>query len=140
MADGHKMSSTTHLLSRMTFMAYCGVMVSAPSGSPDPVKQGNVIIGERVHTLMWRSGRTQVQLAAVLNVDQGSISNRLRGKTNWSAVEVCAVARWLQVPVAEIMPEVELDDPPEPGGGGYRVVGLPPHIQPPGWIDAGQAA
>lgn len=48
-------------------------MASAPSNIPDPAKQGNALIGERVHTLMWRSGRTQKQLATILNVDQGSI-------------------------------------------------------------------
>jgi transcriptional regulator with XRE-family HTH domain len=75
---------------------------------------------------MWRGSRTQKQLAAILNVDQGSISNRLRGKTNWSAVDVSVVAQWLGVPVTDIMPEVELgSDPPEPGAAGYRVAGLP---------------
>lgn len=102
-------------------------MTSTPNEVPDPVKQGNALIGERVHTLMWRAGRTQKQLAEILNVDQGSISNRLHGKTNWSAVDVSVVAQWLGVPVTDIMPEVELgEDPPEPGGAGYRVAGLTP--------------
>lgn len=89
--------------------------------APDPKRQGNAWIGEKVHTLMWRSGRTQVQLAAVLNVDQGSVSNRLRGKTVWSAVELAAVAAWLDVPITDLMPEVELD-PPDPSDG---VAGAP---------------
>ena len=40
-----------------------------PDG-PDPKRRGNAWIGERVHTLMWRSGRTQTQLASVLGVDE----------------------------------------------------------------------
>lgn len=84
----------------------------------DPKKLGNALIGERVHTLMWRKKRTQAELAAVLNVDQGSISNRLRGKTTWSAFEVSAVAAWLDVPVEELMPEVEVE-PPDPSEGGW---------------------
>ncbi len=78
------------------------------AGEVDPKKQGNAVIGERVHTLMWRTGRTQKQLAGVLNVDQGSVSNRLRGKTAWTVVDLLAVAAWLDVPVTDLMPEVEL--------------------------------
>ena len=87
-------------------------------GPLDPKKQGNAVIGERVHTLMWRGGRTQTQLAAVLNVDQGSISNRLKGKTNWTVVDLLAVAAWLNVPITDLMPEVELlPDDGDDGGG-----------------------
>jgi transcriptional regulator with XRE-family HTH domain len=96
-------------------------MTTAQDPSLDPKKQGNVLIGERIHTLMWRAGRTQKQLAALIQVDQGSISNRLRGKTAWSAVEVSAVAAWLNVPVEQLLPEVEVlhdGDPPEPDDGG----------------------
>jgi transcriptional regulator with XRE-family HTH domain len=84
----------------------------------DPKRVANVLIGERIHTLMWRGGRTQRELAAILNVDQGSVSKRLRGNTNWSAVEVSAVAAWLGVDVAEILPEMEVCDPPDPSNGG----------------------
>lgn len=70
---------------------------------------------------MWRNSLTQKQLAAVLNVDQGSVSNRLRGKTVWSAVELAAVAAWLDVPIADLVPEVEID-PPDPNDG---VAGAP---------------
>lgn len=83
---------------------------------PDPKRQSNALIGERVHTIMWRTGRTQTQLAAVLRVDQGSVSNRLRGKTTWSAFEVAAVAAWLQVPVTDLIPAMEVS-PPDPHWG-----------------------
>ena len=81
-------------------------------------RQGNAVIGERVHTLMWRSSRTQKQLASLLNVDQGAVSNRLRGKTAWSAMEVLSVAAWLGVPVTDLMPEVELVLLPPDGDDG----------------------
>src|SRR5690349_7576052 len=84
--------------------------------APDPKKQGNAVIGERVHTLMWRTGRTQKQLAAVLNVDQASISNRLKGKTAWTVVDLLATAAWLDVPVTDLMPEVELTPGGDDGG------------------------
>ena len=92
-------------------------MTASVTDGPDPKRRGNAWIGERVHTLMWRSGRTQTQLASVLGVDQGSVSNRLRGKTAWTVVDLLAVAAWLDVPVTELMPAVELG-PPEPDDSG----------------------
>ncbi|WP_104158096.1 helix-turn-helix domain-containing protein [Mycobacterium avium] len=74
----------------------------------DPKKRATSLIGERVHTLMWRAGRTQKQLAAILEVGQGSVSDRLRGKTEWSAIDVAVTAAWLGVRPEDLMPEVEL--------------------------------
>lgn len=93
---------------------------------------GNAYIGERVHTLMWRTGRSQRQLAEILNVDQGSVSNRLRGKTQWSALELLAVATWLDVPVTDLLPD------PDFGGTSLGVEGQTPPLtrgsdQPTGW-------
>ena len=88
----------------------------------DPKRRGNALIGERIHTLMWRHSRTQTELAAILYVDQGSVSNRLRGKTAWSAMEIAAVAAWLSIPITDLLPEVEMTDPLEPDDGG---VGAP---------------
>ncbi|WP_112650296.1 helix-turn-helix domain-containing protein [Mycobacterium xenopi] len=98
-------------------------MTGATNQAADHMRQCNELIGERVHALMWRSRRTQKQLGAILGVDQGSISNRLRGKTNWTAVEIAVVARWLGVPVADLIPEVDVDDPSGPSGAGFRIAG-----------------
>jgi transcriptional regulator with XRE-family HTH domain len=115
-------------------------MTSATNQGSDPAKEGNALIGERVHTLMWKQKRTQKELGAILNVDQGSISNRLRGKTNWTAVEVAAVAQWLQVPISDLMPEVELRPPvppptPPPGPQVGRGAVKPKKIRRQGRID-----
>ena len=80
----------------------------------DPKKRATSLIGEKVHTLMWRAGRTQKQLAAVLQVGQASVSDRLRGKTEWSAIDIAVTAAWLGVEPAELIPDVEL----LPDGGG----------------------
>lgn len=74
----------------------------------DPKRRATTLIGERVHTLMWRAGRTQKQLASILRIDQGAVSNRLRGKTEWSAIDVAVTAAWLGVRPEDLMPEVEL--------------------------------
>ena len=41
------------------------------------------MIGELVHQALWRSRRSQTDLARALGVDQGSVSRRLRGKIAW---------------------------------------------------------
>ncbi|QBI97722.1 immunity repressor [Gordonia phage Dogfish] len=87
-----------------------------------PTKRAaNSIIGERVHTLMWRQRRTQKELGALLGVDQASISKRLKGDTNWSAFELAATAAWLGESVMALLPEIEVvgpnDDPDTPAGG-----------------------
>ena len=81
----------------------------------------NAIIGERVHTQMWRRGKTQTQLAKLLGVTQGSVSNRLRGKTLWTATEVLVVSAWLDVQVTELMPAFDIvgpDGDPDDSAGG----------------------
>lgn len=89
----------------------------------DPKRRATNLIGERVHTLMWRAGRTQKQLAAILQVGQASVSDRLRGKTEWSAIDIAVTAAWLGVEPADLMPEVELL--PDDGGDDGGAAGAP---------------
>lgn len=84
--------------------------------STDPKQIANVIIGEKIHQLMWRRKCTQAALGELLGIDQGSVSKRLRGKTTWSASEVLAVAAWLDVPITDLMPEMEYTGPEGPDG------------------------
>lgn len=83
--------------------------------------RSNVLIGEHIHTLMWRAGKTQSQLASLLGVDQGSVSRRLRGNREWSAYEIAVTAAWLGVTPGDLMPQIEVD-PPDPNDG---VAGAP---------------
>ena len=47
--------------------------------------------------------RTQADLAEVLGVSQPQAGARLRGEVAWSVDEIAAVARWLGVPVADLV-------------------------------------
>lgn len=95
--------------------------MNTAQGGEDPKKLSNTLIGEQVHTLMWRSGRTQAQLAKLLGVDQGSVSRRLHGRREWSATEIAVTAAWLGVRPENLLPEVEVhgddDDPNDCGIG-----------------------
>lgn len=82
----------------------------------DLKRRSNALIGERVHQHMWREGRTQKQLASLLGVDQGSVSKRLRGKTDWTAPEVAVAAAWLGVAIADLVPDVVFPDDGDDGG------------------------
>ena len=86
----------------------------------DPAKRSNRLIGAEVHRLMWDSKRTQKQLAALLGIDQGSVSKRLRGHIEWAAWEVAVTAAWLGVQPADLIPPIDLhpDDGGDDGGAG----------------------
>lgn len=76
---------------------------------PD-VERDDVLIGEAVHTAMWRARVTQTELARILRLDQAAVSRRLRGRTSWKVSEVRLAAAALGVSVADLLPpEVEVD-------------------------------
>lgn len=101
-----------HELCRKCRLCRIVLLMAIPADmGADPKKRTTTVIGERIHTLMWRSGRTQTQLARILKIDQGAVSNRLRGKTQWDAWEVAVTAAWLGVQVNDLIPEMELDPP-----------------------------
>jgi len=70
----------------------------------DPV---DAVIGERLHTWMWRNRISQVDLAARLGISQPSIGRKLRGESAWSAGELARAAATLGVPVGWFFGEAE---------------------------------
>jgi transcriptional regulator with XRE-family HTH domain len=72
----------------------------------------DVLIGERIHQIMWRQRMTQGQLAARLGLTQTGVSRKIRGERPWFARELLAVAEALNTQVSALLP-VEFDpDPP----------------------------
>lgn len=71
------------------------------------------LIGERVHTIMWRSKIPQKEIGALLGIDQSAVSKKLRGQRAWSADDLVRVARRLNVSVGVLFGE----EPPPTGGG-----------------------
>lgn len=73
----------------------------------------DVIVGERVHQVMWRNRVSQVQLADKLGMVQSTLSRKLRGQRPWTLDELLSAAAYLEVPVTDLLP---LAGPDEPGG------------------------
>jgi transcriptional regulator with XRE-family HTH domain len=61
---------------------------------------------------MARAGVKQAQLAAALNLPQAAISRRLHDLTPWRVNEVQAIAAFLGVPIAVLLPSEIRDDVP----------------------------
>lgn len=59
-------------------------------------------IAASVRAEMARRSKTQRDLAALLGVDQQSISLRCRGERSFRAEELVAIASWLDVPLDQL--------------------------------------
>lgn len=64
----------------------------------------SAVIGERVHTLMWRRRIEQRTVSAALGMTQPALSRKLRGQRLWSVEELVEVAAYLGVPVTDLLP------------------------------------
>lgn len=76
------------------------------------------LIGERIHSLMWKHRLTQVTLAPALGITQSTLSKKLRGTVPWTAAEVHAAADRLDVGIGDLMEAglPRLDSNQEPAG------------------------
>jgi transcriptional regulator with XRE-family HTH domain len=59
----------------------------------------------RIREEMERQRYKHHHAAQALGVDRSAISNKLRGDRKLSTEELVALARWLNVPVAQFLPE-----------------------------------
>jgi len=62
------------------------------------------LVGERVHVLMRRARIGQEQLGQVIGIAQASVSKKLLGQRSWTLDELIAVARFLEVEPADLLP------------------------------------
>ena len=65
----------------------------------------DVLIGQRVHHVLWRRKLQQRELAAALGITQSTLSRRLRGESAWFAGDLVAVADALDVSVGWLFGE-----------------------------------
>jgi len=56
-----------------------------------------------IRAALAETGRTQTDLGGVLELSQQAVSRRMTGEVEWSANELRAVARFLDVPAATLL-------------------------------------
>ncbi|MER5371449.1 helix-turn-helix transcriptional regulator [Streptomyces sp. NPDC002722] len=60
-------------------------------------------LNETIKLLMTRTGRRQVDVAEVVGITRGSLSQRLLGNSNWKLNDLPAVADYFGITVAELL-------------------------------------
>ena len=93
------------------------------------VPSPDMLVGTRVHMLMWERGVKQIALAPKLGITQTGLSKKLKGRVGWSVSDLIAVARELDTTVAYLVGESENRHPDLPNGGSQSVV-HPPGLEP----------
>lgn len=61
-------------------------------------------VAECVHLLMRRQHKTQADLGLRLGLSQAGVSRRLAGQVEFTVSELVTVARFLDVPLADLLP------------------------------------
>ena len=72
--------------------------------------------GERAHMLIWRSGKTQNDIADRIGMESSALGKKLRGKNGWALQELIDLASALNTSVAYLVGETEEIDPVGPAG------------------------
>lgn len=67
--------------------------------------------GERAHMLIWRSGRTQGDIALEIGIEPTAFGKKLRGKNGWALQELIDLAAVLNTSVGYLVGETDGDDP-----------------------------
>ena len=79
-------------------------------------------VAEEVRVLMTRRRAKQSDLAAVLSVSQGQVSQRLNGHVEFTVSELEALARYFDVDPTDLLGHGSAPRPQGPGGGGRYAI------------------
>lgn len=82
----------------------------------------NVLIGARVHQLMWRAQVTQTALAPILGLGQTGLSQKLRGKRAFAHNEILYISDIFGVSLDYLYGKTEDPRPVGPNGERLDVV------------------
>lgn len=70
--------------------------------------QYNELVGELIHTAMWKKKLTQTDVAERLGINQSTLSRKIRGYRPIEIGELARIAAVLDVPIGDLVPNVEL--------------------------------
>jgi transcriptional regulator with XRE-family HTH domain len=85
-------------------------------------------IGARVHHVMWPQRITQKRLAAALDVEQSTVSKKLRGSIPWSAAEIVLAAKVLGCPPGDLLPRLDSNQEPDTRSSDLNQITLLPRL------------
>jgi transcriptional regulator with XRE-family HTH domain len=88
---------------------------------PDLETAPDVVIGARIHHVMWTRRMSQVELAELLGIAQPTLSKKLRGQRPWFAAELILATRALGITVGWLFGETD-----EPAADNVRPKGFEP--------------
>jgi transcriptional regulator with XRE-family HTH domain len=87
---------------------------ASPIQIQEPV---DVIVGRRIHTLMWEQRVKNKDLAELLGLEPTGIGKKLRAEQRFSVEQLVTVAAHLNTSVAYLVGEAEIPHPDKPSGG-----------------------
>lgn len=75
------------------------------------MQQSTVADGIRaeIRAALARQDKTQAELGEAIGLSQQSVSERMRGRVDWSVTEVAAAADWLGLPLVALFPQAVLE-------------------------------
>lgn len=85
-----------------------------------PSNSADVELGVRAHTLIWRAGLKDQEVAEQLGLNPSVFGRKLRGKTRWALQEALDLANALDTTAAYLLGETENPHPVDPDGGNVR--------------------
>jgi len=103
----------------------------APDASPDL----DVVIGARVHQLMFLKRLSQTKMAPLMGIGQGVLSRKLRGEVAWFARDLMNAAAVLGVQVTDLLPETT-NGPVDDGAVVSELPRLDSNQQPAGYLSS----
>lgn len=80
-------------------------LVTGDGGEVTPMATATAIVGKKIHDLLWERRIPQRQLADHIDIDQSTLSRKLRGDRPWTLDEVFSCAGFFDVPLSDLIPE-----------------------------------
>ena len=87
--------------------------MDSPSG-----RTVNELVGDLVHTEMWRRKLSQTEFAVQLGITQSALSRKLRGTRAFDIEELLLIAVMFDLPITALIPKIEEPRPEGPDGAG----------------------
>lgn len=110
-------TTDTKVVGCVVYVVSCLVMTTDVGGDSPTRRTFDEQLGQAIHEVLWRRKITQTVFAEVLNISPSALSQKLSGRRPFFAGELSVIAASLGVPVADLLPAIEVDPPRDPNPG-----------------------